>query len=136
MKKLLSLVLALCMLSVLTGAVAEAVPVEAAPDAPVEAVAEVAEEPLSVTHHTAQVAGQALSYTATAGRLPVELQGNQCQMFFIAYTLDGVEDVSARPVTFAFNGGPGSGSLWLWMRTASRTACRWGSSTTPAPYWT
>lgn len=77
MKKLLSLVLALCMLSVLTGAVAEAVPVEAAPDAPVEAAAEVAEEPLSVTHHTAQVAGQALSYTATVGRLPVELQGNQ-----------------------------------------------------------
>ena len=116
MKKLLSLMLALCMLAALTGALAEVAPEETKPETPVEAVAvEVAEEPLSVTHHTAQVAGQALSYTATAGRLPVELQGNQCQMFFTAYTLDGVEDVSARPVTFAFNGGPGSGSLWLHM---------------------
>ncbi|MBQ3478790.1 MAG: hypothetical protein IJH25_11520, partial [Clostridia bacterium] len=94
MKKLLSLMLALCMLAALTGALAEVAPEETKPEAPVEAVAvEVAEEPLSVTHHTAEVAGQALSYTATAGRLPVELQGNQCQMFFTAYTLDGVEDV-------------------------------------------
>ena len=58
MKKLFSLMLAVCMLSVLTGAVAEATPVEAEPEAPVEAAAEVAEELLSVTHHTAEVAGR------------------------------------------------------------------------------
>ena len=121
MNKLLSMILALCMLASLTGALAEAAPVEAEPveAAPIEfvpeAAAEADEEPLSVTHHTAQVAGQTLSYTATAGRLPVELEGNQCQMFFTAYTLDGVEDASARPITFAFNGGPGAGSLWLHM---------------------
>lgn len=133
MKKLLSLMLALCMLATLTGALAEAAPVEAAPAeaapaeaAPVEATPEAgveaaagmagaAEEPLSVTHHTAEVAGQTLSYTATAGRLPVDVQGNKCQLFFTAYTLDGVENASERPVTFVFNGGPGAGSLWLHM---------------------
>ena len=71
------------------------------------------EEALSVTHHTAEVAGQTLAYTATAGRLPVSMGDQQCQMFFTAYTLDGVEDLTQRPITFAFNGGPGSSSEWL-----------------------
>jgi carboxypeptidase C (cathepsin A) len=35
------------------------------------------------------------------------------QFFFIAYTLDGVEDPADRPITFSFNGGPGSSSVWL-----------------------
>ena len=34
-------------------------------------------------------------------------------IFFIAYTRDDVEDKSKRPVTFSFNGGPGSSSVWL-----------------------
>ena len=33
--------------------------------------------------------------------------------FFVAYTKDNVEDISSRPVTFSFNGGPGSSSVWL-----------------------
>lgn len=97
MKKLLSLLLTLCLLAALTGALAQAS----------------AEEALSVTHHTAEIAGQTLSYTATAGRLPVEVDGNQCDMFFTAYTLEGVEDPGERPVTFAFNGGPGTASLFV-----------------------
>jgi carboxypeptidase C (cathepsin A) len=36
-------------------------------------------------------------------------------MFFVAYTKAGVEDMSKRPVTFTFNGGPGSSSAWLHM---------------------
>ena len=120
MKKLLSLMLALCLLASLSGALAEAAPVETEPVevASMEAAAEpeAAEgEPLSVTHHTAQVAGQTLNYTATVGRLPVEVQGQRANLFFTAYTLDGVEDLSRRPITFAFNGGPGAGSLWLHM---------------------
>jgi carboxypeptidase C (cathepsin A) len=71
------------------------------------------EEALSVTHHTAEVDGQTLAYTTTVGRLPVSMGDQQCQMFFTAYTLDGVEDVTQRPITFAFNGGPGSSSEWL-----------------------
>jgi carboxypeptidase C (cathepsin A) len=37
------------------------------------------------------------------------------QIFFVAYLLDGVDDVATRPVTFVFNGGPGSSSVWLHM---------------------
>jgi carboxypeptidase C (cathepsin A) len=36
-------------------------------------------------------------------------------IFFVAYLLDGVDDAATRPVTFAFNGGPGSASVWLHM---------------------
>ena len=110
MKKTLSMILALCMLMALTGALTETAPVEAQPEA---LTAEAAEEALSVTHHTAEIAGQSLNYTATAGRLPVEVQGQKCNMFFTAYTVDGGEDAPLRPITFAFNGGPGSGSEWL-----------------------
>jgi carboxypeptidase C (cathepsin A) len=70
-----------------------------------------------VTHHEIKMAdGKALRYTATTGRLPLkELDGtNSAEMFFVAYTLDG-QDPARRPVTFAFNGGPGSASMWLHM---------------------
>lgn len=39
----------------------------------------------------------------------------KAQIFFVAYILDGVDDPATRPVTFAFNGGPGSASVWLHM---------------------
>jgi carboxypeptidase C (cathepsin A) len=38
---------------------------------------------------------------------------HKANMFFVAYTRNKVEDLSQRPVTFAFNGGPGSSSVWL-----------------------
>ncbi|HEU5400440.1 MAG TPA: peptidase S10 [Terriglobales bacterium] len=75
------------------------------------------EVPPVVTHHEVKLAdGRTLHYTATAGRLPIkELDGTiAAEVFFVAYTLDG-QDPSKRPVTFAFNGGPGSASLWLHM---------------------
>lgn len=75
------------------------------------------EVPPIVTHHEVKMAdGKTLRYTATAGRLPIkELDGTiAAEMFFVAYTLDG-QDPSKRPVTFAFNGGPGSASMWLHM---------------------
>jgi carboxypeptidase C (cathepsin A)/V8-like Glu-specific endopeptidase/GH25 family lysozyme M1 (1,4-beta-N-acetylmuramidase)/subtilisin family serine protease len=67
-----------------------------------------------VTHHQITLNGNALKYTATAGRLPIKRGDGrtEAQMFFVAYTLDG-QDSSKRPLTFAFNGGPGSASLWL-----------------------
>jgi carboxypeptidase C (cathepsin A) len=69
-----------------------------------------------VTHHEIRVNGQALRYTATAGRLPIKDPTGkiEAEMFFVAYTLDGAE-ASRRPLTFAFNGGPGSASIWLHM---------------------
>jgi carboxypeptidase C (cathepsin A) len=69
-----------------------------------------------VTHHQITVDGKALKYTATAGRLPIKRGDGriEAEMFYVAYTLDG-QDAARRPLTFAFNGGPGSSSIWLHM---------------------
>lgn len=78
-----------------------------------------AEEKLSVTHHTLKLAGGGLlSYCATAGylRLLDESGKPQADIFFTAYTAEG--ETGARPVTFAFNGGPGASSVWLHMGIA------------------
>ena len=68
------------------------------------------------THHQITVNGKTLRYTATAGRLPIKDPTGKidAEMFFVAYTLDGAEP-SKRPVTFSYNGGPGSASIWLHM---------------------
>jgi carboxypeptidase C (cathepsin A) len=69
-----------------------------------------------VTHHQITVDGKLLKYTAAAGRLPIK-RGDakiEGEMFYVAYTADG-QDASRRPLTFAFNGGPGSASIWLHM---------------------
>src|SRR5580704_3558839 len=69
-----------------------------------------------VTHHQMYVDGKLLKYTATAGKLPIKRADGkiEAEMFFVGYTLDG-QDVAKRPLTFAFNGGPGSSSIWLHM---------------------
>jgi carboxypeptidase C (cathepsin A) len=69
-----------------------------------------------VTHHQITVDGKPLKYTATAGRLPIKRGDGkiEAEMFYVAYTLDG-PDAAKRPLTFAFNGGPGSASIWLHM---------------------
>ncbi|MBI3476785.1 MAG: peptidase S10 [Acidobacteria bacterium] len=69
-----------------------------------------------VTHHQITVNGKALNYTATTGRLPIKRGDGkvEAEMFFVAYTVDG-QDAGKRPLTFAFNGGPGSASIWLHM---------------------
>ena len=72
-----------------------------------------AEDNIVTTKHTAVIAGKELPYTAEAGTMILETGGYRCEIFYTAYTLDGVEDVSERPVTFAFNGGPGSCSMPL-----------------------
>ena len=63
---------------------------------------------------TTHVAGKTLSYTATVGSLPVrDADGKKIgEVVFTAYTLDGPRDPN-RPVTFAFNGGPGAASVYL-----------------------
>src|SRR5271169_3551024 len=69
-----------------------------------------------VTHHQVTLDGRLLKYTATTGRLPIKRGDGriEAEMFFVAYTLDG-QDTQKRPLTFAFNGGPGSASIWLHM---------------------
>lgn len=70
----------------------------------------------ALTHHTVSLDGRILHYTATAGRLPIKEAAGKTDalMFYVAYTLDNA-DASRRPLTFAFNGGPGSASIWLHM---------------------
>jgi carboxypeptidase C (cathepsin A) len=77
---------------------------------------DVAEVPPVITHHQITLNGKTLSYTATAGRLPLKRADGkiEAEMFFVAYTLDGQEPAK-RPLTFSFNGGPGSASVWLHM---------------------
>ncbi len=71
----------------------------------------------SETAHSISIAGEDVAYTATAGYLTIPSYDGKpkARMFHIAYVKDGVEDRSTRPVTFAFNGGPGSSSVWLHM---------------------
>jgi len=74
----------------------------------------------SVTHHEVAIDGRALRYTATAAFMPMRDESGEllARMFYMAYTKDGVEDVSQRPITFVFNGGPGSSSVWLHLGVA------------------
>jgi carboxypeptidase C (cathepsin A) len=73
-------------------------------------------EPIE-THHELSLGGRTLKYTARAGVIPLkdESDETEAEVFFMAYELDGVKDRSTRPLTFAFNGGPGSSSIWLHM---------------------
>jgi carboxypeptidase C (cathepsin A) len=77
---------------------------------------DVSEVPPIVTHHQISIGGKLLKYTATAGRLPIKRGDGkiEAEMFFVAYTLDG-QEANRRPLTFAFNGGPGSATVWLHM---------------------
>ena len=77
---------------------------------------DVAEVPPVITHHQIALNGKNLSYTATTGRLPIKRGDGkiEAEMFFVAYTLDG-QEAAKRPLTFSFNGGPGSASVWLHM---------------------
>jgi carboxypeptidase C (cathepsin A) len=73
-------------------------------------------EKTSKTRHSIQLDGKPLAYTATAGTLILKKDDKPwASMFYVAYTRDDVQDVAKRPITFAFNGGPGSSSVWLHM---------------------
>jgi carboxypeptidase C (cathepsin A) len=76
------------------------------------------------THHTITIAGEKINYTVTTGIMILkeemadrdkesENAKPKAAFFFAAYTKDGVDDKTRRPLTFAFNGGPGSSSVWL-----------------------
>ncbi|MDE3128406.1 MAG: peptidase S10 [Gemmatimonadota bacterium] len=73
-------------------------------------------EKVSTTHHKVTINGQDISYTANAGTMVIRDGDGKPQgtVFYVAYTRDG-ENPATRPVTFFFNGGPGSSSIWLSM---------------------
>ena len=75
------------------------------------------EKPPVVTHHEIHLQGKVLKYTATTGMMPISDDEGKAEahIFFIAYTLDSPPSGGPRPLTFCFNGGPGSSSVWLHM---------------------
>lgn len=87
---------------------------------------------LVVTQHKVRIGGKEIKYTVTAGTMVLkeetpdrekEAEGEKprAQVFFVAYTKDGngakstarTPALQKRPLTFSFNGGPGSSSVWL-----------------------
>ncbi len=80
-------------------------------------LAETAEERLgpahdATTHHVAVINGQRIAYTATVSDLQIPNDAGivDAQFTSIAYTREPTVDPTSRPVTFVFNGGPGSAS--------------------------
>jgi carboxypeptidase C (cathepsin A) len=74
--------------------------------------------------HSITIGGKEIKYTVVTGTIVMkeetpdrekESEGEKprAQIFFIAYTMDDVKDKARRPLTFSFNGGPGSSSVWL-----------------------
>jgi carboxypeptidase C (cathepsin A) len=94
-------------------------------------------EEKSVTHHTVVIGGKTINYTATAGALILRNNIDEPIAFFgyTAYTKDG-EDANKRPITFSYNGGPGSSSMWLHMGVVGpkRVLVNDPNDNTPAPY--
>ncbi|HLU45430.1 MAG TPA: peptidase S10 [Natronosporangium sp.] len=101
---------------------------------------------LVVTRHTVTLAdGTELSYTATCGRLVLRREEHtddkfdghkaKAEVFLTAYTLDDARP-EERPVTFAFNGGPGSSSVWLHLGLLGPRLARSGDvgALVPPPY--
>src|ERR1043165_8464105 len=76
------------------------------------------EEPPVVTHHEIRAGGRVLRYTATAGMMPIKNRDGETEarIFFMAYTLDDAGTRGRRPLTFSFNGGPGSAFVLLPFR--------------------
>jgi carboxypeptidase C (cathepsin A) len=70
---------------------------------------------VSVTRHSGTFGGQRVAYTATAGETYLKAEDGtpRASLFSVAYVKEPRDP--ARPVTFLFNGGPGSGSVWLHM---------------------
>jgi carboxypeptidase C (cathepsin A) len=82
------------------------------------------QDQLVVTRHAVKIGGKEIKYTVTAGTMVLkeetadrekEAEGEKprAQVFFVAYTRDGNASRTKRPLTFSFNGGPGSSSVWL-----------------------
>ncbi len=105
-----------------------------AADPPPAAPQPPSQTPDAVTHHTIVVGGKPLAYTARAGTIELRDDKEQptARIFYVAYTVDGAQ----RPVTFLYNGGPGSSTMWLHMGSFGPVRVRTGNGTMtgPPPY--
>jgi len=91
-----------------------------------------------VTSHSLQLGGRSIAYKATAGTLLIRDDKGKpdASMFYVAYTVGSEKDAGKRPVTFLYNGGPGSASIWLHMGSYGpvRVVTSSPDATAPAPY--
>jgi len=95
-------------------------------------------EESSVTDHTIKLGGQTIPYKATASftLLKNDKGDSTGLMYSVAYTRSDVKDLSTRPISFLYNGGPGSATMWLHMGAFGPRRA-WtvdGTFTPPAPY--
>jgi carboxypeptidase C (cathepsin A) len=96
------------------------------------------EEKSSVTHHSAKIGGQTINYTATAATYNIKADDGtiKASMFYVAYVKDGADPVK-RPISFVYNGGPGSASLFTHMGMGPRRVVLTPDGHgMPAPYTT
>jgi carboxypeptidase C (cathepsin A) len=95
------------------------------------------QETSAVTKHDWTAGSRTVHYTATAGNLLIRDDQNKANgsIFYVAYTEDGV-DAKTRPVTFFYNGGPGSATIWLHMGSLGpvRVVTSSPEATGPAPF--
>jgi carboxypeptidase C (cathepsin A) len=95
-------------------------------------------ENAAITRHSITIGGKKINYTATAGHLvtvdPSSSQPN-AKMFYVAFTQDGQKE-EARPLTFFYNGGPGSSSVFVLLGSFAprRIKTSMPNFTPPAPY--
>jgi carboxypeptidase C (cathepsin A) len=85
------------------------------PDKPAEKAADIPPPVVSITKHTGNFGGVSVAYTAIARETYLKGEDGtpKASIYSTAYIKDGNDPT--RPITFLFNGGPGSGSLWLHM---------------------
>jgi carboxypeptidase C (cathepsin A) len=96
-------------------------------------------EKTSVSHGSVDVGGRSVHYTTTAGNVLIredKEQKPQASVFYVAYTVERARGESERPVTFFYNGGPGSSSVWLHMGSVApvRVESASAEATAPPPY--
>ncbi|MGN6178279.1 MAG: S10 family peptidase [Mucilaginibacter sp.] len=89
-----------------------------------------------ITYHQVTVDGKTISYKATAGYMPMRDKDEKliAKIFYVAYTAtNSGEAKEKRPVTFVFNGGPGSASIWLHMGAISPVRVKFANAKGDAP---
>lgn len=104
------------------------------------------QDQLSTTQHSLRIAGKELRYSVTCGTIVLREESEKdgaaeghkpkATVFFTAYTKDGITSRSKRPITFSFNGGPGSSSVWLHLGLLGPKQVEMGDAgrLTPPPY--
>src|SRR5882762_5886010 len=90
-------------------------PAEPAPPPP--------KEESSVTEHSIKIGGQTIPYKAIAGTILLKNEKDEPQalIYSTSYIRTDTKDSSQRPISFIYNGGPGSASVWLHMRSEERS---------------